>query len=189
MNAAFTTETLSNGISIRVLRAKARRPISLSVRLETPRSAARDAALVYAESRLAPWAKWAKEYREQLGCPTISLLYKAMRMSKVGVIHGRAYPVADDHGIVHYPINADGRATRSFRPPQIGEVPPAIMEVDEAVAVVPAKPREVLIADYFVYGPIEERCKRTPHRRTRYLELLESAKYSVYVALMSRAEL
>lgn len=193
MNAMVDTETLwqteelYGGKKIPVARARSRRPVVVTVRLESPVSKARDSALIYAEQRLAPWAKWAKENRLSLGCPTISLLYKAMQMTKIGIIRGTAYPIADQNGVVHYPINAEGRETRSFRPPSIGEVPEIIAEVDEAVATVPEKPRKVLIADYFTYGPIEVRCKETPYKRARYMQLLESAKYSVYVALISKA--
>lgn len=164
-----------------------KRPTVLTVRLAGPQSAARDSALIYAESRLAPWAHWAKENRDNLGYPTISLLYKAMQVTKIGIIRGRAYPEADEHGDVHYPINAEGHETRSSRPVGIGEVPEVYAEVDRAVATVPPKPRQVLIADYFTYGPIEVRCKQTPYKLARYRQLLESAKYAVYVALAQNA--
>jgi hypothetical protein len=186
MNTLVDIETLPDGKRIRVVRAKPqRKPTVVTVRMEGPRSAARDSALVYAESRLAPWAKWAQQHREQIGYPTISLLYKAMQVTKVGIIRGRAYPQADEHGQVEYPINADGHETRSLRPREIGDVPEAIAEVDTAVAKVPQRPRLVLIADYFTYGPIEERCKRTPYKRARYFQLLEVAKYAVYVQLVA----
>src|SRR6185295_3574165 len=117
----------------------------------------------------------------------ISLLYRAMQMTKVGIVRGTAYPraVSDGNGMQHieYPINADGHATRSMRPPTIGEVPSEFVEVDEAVAEVPAKPRQVGIAHYFTYGPIEERVKQTPYKRARYMQLLETFEYSVFVAL------
>lgn len=148
---------------------------------------ARDSALIYAENRLSVWSKWAKDHRHVLGYPTISLLYKAMQMTKIGVIRGFAEPRAnyDNHGEVIYPINADGTETRSMRPVAVGEVPEPIAEVDIIVARLPADLHRVVVADYFTYGPIEVRCKETPWRRARYSQLLESAKYAVFVALNS----
>lgn len=181
MNAMMEVETLSNGGVIRVARAK-RRPAPV-IELQPERTKARDSSLIYARNRLLAWSKWAKENRQELGCPTISSLFRHMQATKVGVIRGHAYPVADKHGVIHYPINAQGKGTQSFRPQSIGEVPIEFLEVDVAVAEVPAKPREVGIAHYFTYGPLEERVKETPYKRARYLQLLESFEYSVYVAL------
>lgn len=183
VNAVFQSETLSSGASIRVARFRATRNVVAELRPEPTK--ARAAALIYAENRLFPWAKWARENRETLGHPTISLLYQAMRSTKVGVIRGCATPTADEHGVVHYPINADGRATRSFRATPVGEVPEAIVEVDGVVAQLPPDLHEVLVADFFTYGPIEVRCKATRWKRARYSQLLESAKYAVYMGLVS----
>lgn len=185
MNALIEAETLSDGREIRVAKGR-RRPTVITVR-SPEKTKARAAALVYAENRLFPWAKWAKENRETLGHPTISLLYQAMRETKLGVIRGTALPMADEHGVVHYPINADGRATRSFRAPPVGEVPEEIVEVDSVVARLPTDLREVLMADFFTYGPIEVRCKRTRWKRARYSQLLESAKYAVFMGLQISA--
>ena len=132
MNAIAELETLSDGRPIRVARARAAVPATI-VRLEPEKRRARDSALIYAENRLAPWAKWARENRETLGYPTISLLYKAMWRTKIGVIRGHAEPTADEHGVVHYPINADGRETRSFRPAAVDNPPEAIVEVSAVV--------------------------------------------------------
>lgn len=153
------------------------------------KSRARDAALIYAENRLAPWAKWAKDHRQALGYPSVSLLFKAMRMTKVGIIRGRAEPEADEHGEITYPINANGHETRSMRPLTVGEVPEAIAEVDIVVAKLPKDLHTVIVADYFTYGPIEVRCKQTRWKRARYSQLLESAKYSVFAALASRTNI
>lgn len=185
VNAIMQAETLPGGVSIQVARFKSRPEADLESSALPARTQARAAALIYAENRLFPWAKWAKENREVLGHPTISLLYQAMRSSKVGVIRGRAEPTADEHGVVHYPINADGRATRSFRATPIGEVPEAIVEVDLAVARLPQDLHTVIIADYFTYGPIEVRCRQTRWKRARFSQLLESAKYAVYMALLA----
>lgn len=156
--------------------------------MEPQKRTARDSALIYAENRLAPWAKWAKEHRQALGYPTISLLFKAMQMTKVGIIRGRAEPKADEHGEIDYPINADGHETRSMRPPTVGEAPEAIAEVDVVVAGLPKDLHAVIIADYFTYGPIEARCRATRWKRARYSQLLESAKYAVFVSLASRTK-
>jgi len=186
MNAMLETQILSGGISIGVARAK---PLpALFVEPRPERSKARDAALIYAENRLSMWSKWAKENRESIGYPTISTLYRAMATTKVGIMRGSA-PLPKEVGEgdnrhIEYPINAEGSATRSLRPPTVGEVPEAIAEVDTAVAKLPKDLHTVIVADYFTYGSIEDRCKRTPWRRARYSQLLESAKYAVYVALM-----
>jgi len=186
MNAALLeTQILPGGVAISVARG---RPLPVAiVEVARERTKERDSALTYSRNRLLAWSKWAREHRDQIGYPTISLLYRAMQMTKVGIVRGTAYPraVSDGNGDQHieYPINADGHATRSMRPPTIGEVPPEFVEVDEAVAEVPAKPRQVGIAHYFTYGPIEERVKQTPYKRARYMQLLETFEYSVFVAL------
>lgn len=159
------------------------------IELAPERTKARDSALIYAENRLAVWAKWAKDHRESIGYPTISTLYRAMATTKVGIVRGSA-PLPREVGegderCVEYPINAEGSATRSLRPQTVGEIPEAIGEVDSVVAKLPKNLHKVIIADYFTYGPIEQRCKQTPWKRARYSQLLESAKYAVYVALMS----
>lgn len=189
MNAMLEIEQLSNGVPIRVARFRPRPGVVVEIKPE--RTKARDASLVYSRNRLLAWSKWAKEHREQIGYPTISLLYKAMQMTKVGIIRGTAYPraVTGRDGLQHieYPINADGHATRSSRPPTVGEVPPEFVEVDAAVAEVPEKPRLVGIAHYFTYGPLEERVKVTPYKRARYMQLLETFEYAVFVALKAGA--
>lgn len=186
--ASFEREqqVLPDGRTIRVARAKPVASISVEVAYTTRRP--RDSALIYAENRLYPWAKWAKENRDALGYPTISLLFKAMQITKIGIVRGAAYPVADEHCVVHYPINAEGRETRSLSPPATGEPPEAIAEVDMVVAKLPRDLHDVLIADFFTYGPIEVRCKVTRFRRARYSQLLEAAKYAVYAALSSRTD-
>lgn len=140
----------------------------------------RDAALIYAENRLHPWADWARENRAGLGYPTIALLYKAMRQ--------KAVPLRERRLVNHGKLTARGAETHSFLPQTIGEVPEAIMEVDTVVAALPHDLHAVIIADCFTYGPIEERCRRTPWKRARYSQLLEAAKYAIYTALSSRTE-
>jgi len=189
MNAAFETQILAGGVAISVARG---RPVTPAFVAPPPeRTKARDAALIYSRNRLLPWSKWMKENRHRLGIPTISLLYRAMQMTKVGIIRGTAYPRAvtgaDGKQHIEYPINADGRETRSFRPITVGEIPVEYLEVDEAVAGVPEKPRSVGIVHYFTYGPIEDRVKETPYKRARYMQLLETFEYSVFVGLQSIA--
>jgi hypothetical protein len=190
MNAMLETQILPGGISIGVVRG---RPLpAIVIPPERKRTKERDAALIYSRNRLLAWSKWAKEHREQIGYPTVSLLYKAMQMTKVGIVRGTAYPRAvsgkDGKQHIEYPINADGHATRSLRPPTIGDVPIEFVEVDEAVAGVPSKPREVGIAHYFTYGPIEDRVKVTPYKRARYMQLLETFEYTVFVGLQVAAD-
>lgn len=150
------------------------------VALETGGRKPRDSALIYAENRLRPWAAWARENRAGLGYPTIALLYKAMRQ--------KAVPLKERRAVNHGRFTARGTETHSFLPQTIGEVPEAIMEVDAVVAALPRDLHTVIIADFFTYGPIEERCRRTPWKRARYSQFLEAAKYAVYTALASRTE-
>jgi hypothetical protein len=145
----------------------------------------RSAAVLYAERRLSDWAKWARDHRGGLGYPTVSTLYKAMRARlepgkgtwKVPMVKPNELPPL---------LTAIGRETRSFTPPTIDEAPDAVMEVDAVVVRLPKDLHEVIIADYFTYGPIEVRAKQTRWKRARYCQLLECAKYSVYTALDSR---
>lgn len=191
LHALLQPEVLSDGSSIRVARAKSSTgAIEQEFRKPVNQSKARSSALIYAESRLVAWRDWARDNRGTLGYPTRSLLYQAMQSSKVGVIRGTAHPeerVEDDgQRVVHYPINADGKETRSSRPVElIGDPPAEIIEVDMIVARLPADLKQVIIADYFTPGPIEVRCKKTRWRRARFFQLLESAKYAVFVQLQS----
>ncbi len=192
LNALLETEILPTGRAIRVRRAKALVPPI--VEAEPAREAApeREAALIYAENRLSPWAKWAKQHRRNLGFPTISLLYRAMLTTKVGIMRGRAAdPEVDEEGNIIYPINADGHETRSFRPPSVGEIPEAIREVDLVVATMATLTpnlHRVIIAEYFTYGPMEERAKRTPWKLAQYRNLLKCAKYAVHGRLTTLAD-
>jgi hypothetical protein len=147
----------------------------------------RDLALIYAERRLSNWAAWARENREQLGLPTISLLYKAMRRKAVR-IKAAAIAIAamSPEEIARPELTAYGHETRSSIPPSVGEVAEEILEVDEVVANLPPDLHEVIIADYFTYGAIEVRCKQTRWRRARYSQLLECAKYCVFAALSAK---
>lgn len=138
----------------------------------------RDSALLYAEVRLHSWANWARENRGTLGFPTISLLYKAMKSKSERI-----------RTISHGELTAKGTQTPSFIPEPVRHVPEAVSEVDRVVATLPKDLHDVIIADYFTYGPIEVRAKATRWRRARYSQLLEAAKYSVFVALDSRTEM
>lgn len=157
-----------------------RRPTIAPI-VERPVSQARAAALIYAENRLFPWSKWARENREKLGVPTVSLLYKAMQSKSIPLRKVHANLIAQYSG-----LTAMGRETRSFRPESIGEVPEAIVETDEAVGALPPDLHTVIVADFFTVGPIEIRCKKTRWKRARYSQLLESAKYAVYAHLMAK---
>jgi hypothetical protein len=68
----------------------------------------------------------------------------------------------------------------------VKDAPEAVMEVDAVVIKLPKDLHEVIVADYFTYGPIEVRAKKTRWKRARYCQLLECAKYSVFAALDSR---
>jgi hypothetical protein len=134
--------------------------------------------VIYAENRLSAWATWAKEHRESLGFPNISLLYKAMRQ-KAMKFKGRAEARS---------MTAKGGEMMIFRPREVGDVPEPIVEVDVVVAQLPRDLNEVIMADYFTAGPIEARCRVTRWRKARYSQLLECAKYTVYATLASRTE-
>lgn len=157
-------------------------PANIAGCADTRIAPGRAAALVYAENRLFPWARWARENREKLGVPTVSLLYKAMQAKSVHLkkIPSNVIPLREG-------LTATGRETRSFRPTTVGEVPEAIVETDEAVGALPPDLHTVLIADFFTYGPIEIRCKKTRWKRARYSQLLESAKYAVFAHLMAKS--
>jgi hypothetical protein len=157
--------------------------ISLADAMDKKRE--RSTAVLYAEKRLTDWSKWARENREGLGYPTISTLYKAMSMrlepgkgtAKVPKLRPNQLPPS---------LTAMGVETRSLIPPTVGEAPEAVMEVDAVVVRLPKDLHDVIIADYFTYGPIELRAKKTKWKRARYSQLLECAKYSVFAALDSR---
>lgn len=184
LNAIMQVEELSNGVSIRVGRFSARREPTIPTPDASPnRTKERDSALVYARNRLLAWSKWAKEHRRDLGYPTISALYRAIQSQKIGIKRGTAYPTADEHGVVDYPINADGRETRSFRPITSADIPEAFLEVERAVAKVPRRLNEVGTAYYFTYGSLEERVKETNYKRAQFLHLLECFDYAVYIGL------
>ena len=182
---AKQSRQLADGRRIRVVHSSPER-----AEPPEPTRCPRDPVLIEAERRLLAWAKWAKDNRESIGYSTVSTLYRAMMTTKVGIIRGGA--IADARVVdptaktveVRYPQGADGVETRSFRPPEVLDAPPQIMQTDRAVARIPAKPRKVLIVDYFARGSIEERCRETPYKRARYLQLLETAKYAVYMALL-----
>lgn len=133
----------------------------------------RDSALVYAEHRLDGWAKWARDHKG-LGYPRISSLYRAMAQ--------RLEPKKAEKKSA---LTASGKQTESFIPSTSELVPEPIAETDAVVAKLPKNLHIVIFADYFTYGPIEVRASRTPWGRARYCQLLEAAKYAVYIALDS----
>ena len=140
----------------------------------------RAAELVYVEERLSAWAQWAKEHRDGLGYPSMSLLYRAMR-ERLGPVDAKRKALEADR-----PLTAMGTETRVMREPKVGEIPDPVAEVDVVVSRLPHDLRVVICVDYFAYGPIEARAKKTRWKRARYSQLLESAKYAVYAALDSR---
>lgn len=139
---------------------------------EDPRKRQRDASLVMAERRLNAWAAWAKEHRIVIGYPTISSLFRVMMDSKRRLL--------DDMVELH--ITAQGKQTQSFREVDTF-VPEPIAEVDAAVARLPRPLERVITANYFTYGPIEVRAKAAGLKRARFFQLLESAKYAIWVSL------
>lgn len=148
---------------------------SLAERMDAPKKV-RDACLVMADKRLAVWADWAKSHRQVLGYPTISSLFRAMMECK----RAKMPDMADmAEGKIR---TADGRQTPSFRE-DATFVPEPIAEVDSVVARLPRPLERVITANYFTYGPIEVRAKAAGLKRARFFQLLESAKYSVWVGL------
>jgi hypothetical protein len=145
----------------------------------------RSTAVLYAERRLTEWAKWARENRDGLGYPTISMLYKAMKERLEPKKMKRVEKWDLEPNEAPKVLTAIGVATRNFFTPSV-DAPEAIMETDGVVRRLPPDLHEVIIADFFTYGPIEVRAKKTKWKRARYSQLLECAKYSVYAALDSR---
>lgn len=133
----------------------------------------RDAGLLYVDARLTAWAHWARDNRNNLGYPTVSLLYKAMQQTKVGIVR-----LPDSGG-----LTARGEQAHVMRAGGHGVIPDAVEEIDRIVARLRPELHKVVVANYFVYGPIEARAKSVGYRRARFFQLLESAKYCVFVAL------
>lgn len=151
---------------------------TLAERMDAPKRM-RDAALVMAHRRLAVWADWAKQNRQALGYPTISSFFRAMMDSKRAKMLDMA-EMAEGRL-----ITAQGHQTLSFRE-EATFVPEPIAEVDAVVARLPRPLERVITANYFTYGPIEVRAKAAGLKRARFFQLLESAKYAVWVGLDSR---
>jgi hypothetical protein len=145
--------------------------------VDAPRK--RPSELTYAEARLSAWAAWAKERRHDLGYPSISTLYKAMRekATPIGRLVKRKFGPE---------LTARGTESVVFFESRVDEPPEAVAEVETVVNKLPGDLRLVVTTDYFTRGPIEAKAKRTPWKRARYSQLLESAKYAVFVALDSR---
>lgn len=148
---------------------------SLAERMDAPKRA-RDASLVMADKRLATWSEWAKQNRQVLGYPTISSLFRVMMDSKRSKMHDMAEMAEGKM------ITAQGKQALSFRE-EATFVPEPIAEVDSVVARLPRPLERVITANYFTYGPIEVRAKAAGLKRARFFQLLESAKYSVWVGL------
>lgn len=160
--------------------------VSSDWRETVERKRERSTAVLYAERRLSEWAKWAKQNRDGLGYPTISMLYRAMKERLEPDRKRETIPALRPDELPRLPT-ALGKETRSIVAPKV-EAPEAVMEVDKVVRKLPKDLHDVIIADYFTYGPIEVRAKKTKWKRARYSQLLECAKYSVFVALDSRTQ-
>lgn len=144
----------------------------------------RATALLYAEKRLSDWADWAKANREGLGFPSVSLLYRAMRERLEPERRKADEMVLGPNERAKLPT-ALGTQQHVFVATRV-DASEAVLEVDAVVMRLPRDLKEVIFADYFTYGPIEVRAKKTRWKRARYSQLLESAKYSVFAALDSR---
>ncbi len=134
----------------------------------------RDTGMVYAEARLDAWASWTRSNRERLGCPTISILYKAMQ-------HARR-ATAEERAIAGH-VTAQGQQTQVMRRYDENFIPEPVAEVDSVVAKLPRPLHKVIVANYFTYGAIEVRAKAAGMKRARFSQLLEAARYSVFVGL------
>lgn len=134
----------------------------------------REAAVIYAENRLAPWGKWSRDNHEQLGLPRVSIIHKITRRRLVrGQKKNRSV------------LSAKGKETLSFRPRTVGVMPEAIAEVDRAVAAIPKRLRLILKIEY-IHMPnsgIEGKCMLTRLCRKEYKERLCQAAYAVYLRL------
>lgn len=146
----------------------------------------RSSAVVYAEVRLDAWAAWAREQRTALGYPKVSMIYKVLRRKAMRLGSQVDLPWVEKNDRPLGFLTARGTETVSFKPRDVGEVPEAIAEIDAVVATLPDDLHAVLMADYFANGPIEVRASVTPWKRARYSQLLECAKYAVYMALSTR---
>lgn len=155
-----------------------------------PISKERSDALIYVENRLQPWANWIRDSRAVLGYPTVSLLYKAMRRKAVRLRRAKigANPMArkTDHSLLGGPeLTVLGSETRSFRPTEEVDPPAPVLEVDRAVSTLAPELRSVLVANYFVYGSIQNRAEACALKVATFSTRLRAAKYSVYSALMA----
>ena len=138
-----------------------------------PRSP-RETAIIYAETRLEPWGKWSRDSANSLGLPRVSIIHKIIRRKLVRGISRNKFKVT-----------AKGKETLSFRPRTIGAAPEAVTEVDKAVATLPENLQTVLKVEYIDYRNVrlEDRCAAAGLGRRRYGQLLECAKYAIFVAL------
>lgn len=137
----------------------------------------RETAIVYAETRLEPWGKWSRDSANSLGLPRVSIIHKIIRRKLVrGISRNKSK------------VTAKGKETLSFRPRTIGLAPEAVAEVDKAVALLAENLQVILKVEYIEYrnAPMEDRCLAAGLSKkgsSRYKQLLESAKYSVFAAL------
>lgn len=131
-------------------------------------------AIIYAETRLEPWGKWSRDSAEALGLPRVSIIHKIMRRRLIRGISRNKQK-----------MTAKGKETLSFRPKTIGSVPDAVAEVDKSIAALPSNLQLILKVEYIDYrnSRIEERCAAAGLGRRRYGQLLECAKYAIFVAL------
>jgi hypothetical protein len=134
----------------------------------------REAAVLYAETRLEPWGKWSRGNSEGLGLPRVSIIHKIMRRKLIRGLSKNKQR-----------LSAKGKETLSFRPRTVGSMPDAVSEVDLAVAALSPNLQIILKIEYIHLrnAPAEDRCAAAGIGRRRYGQLLECAKYSIYAAL------
>lgn len=138
----------------------------------------RDSALVYAEARLVPWAAWSRHHERGVGERGESNIYGMMRLQLSPKKPRVAVPLELQR------VTARGKNSRAVQPHEVGEMDPAIVEVDRAVANIPYVLRTVIKVEFFADESRAVKSKQCHCGETRYRQLLESAKYAVYVALV-----
>lgn len=121
----------------------------------------RDLVVVEAERQLEAWSIWARE-------------------------SGRA----TEYAIVLSPrrdhrLTAQGREKRVFQE-IAGQVPPLVAAVDKSVARLPERLRRIVGANYFMDANIGRKARAIGMKRARFSQLLEAAKYSVWVGVRIR---
>jgi DNA-directed RNA polymerase specialized sigma24 family protein len=138
-----------------------------------PRSP-REAAILYAETRLEPWGKWSRDNPGTLGLPKVSIIHKVMRRRLIRGLSKRKSK-----------LTARGNETLSFRPRVVGPPTDAVAEVDAAVAILPNNLQQLLKIEYIDLrnARVEDRCAKAGISPPTYRKRLHQAKYRLYVNL------